>query len=44
MSWLLQTAAMSTAVHVSFQITFFSGHMPRHGIAGLYGRSIIFGF
>ena len=27
-------------VHISFQIVFFSGYMPRSGIAGSYGSSI----
>ena len=35
---------MNIGVHVSFQITvfIFSGYMPRSGIAGSYGKSIIF--
>ena len=27
-------------VHVSFQVMFFSGYMPRSGIAGSYGSSV----
>ena len=34
------SAAINIGVHVSFQITFFSGYMPRSGIAGSYGSSI----
>ena len=33
-------AAMNIGVHVSFQIMFSSGYMPRSGIAGSYGSSI----
>ena len=32
--------AMNIGVHASFQAKFFSGYMPRNGIAGLYGSSI----
>ena len=40
MSWLLlNSAAMNTGVHVSFQIIVFSVYMPRSGIAGSYGNS-----
>ena len=37
-------AAMNTGVHVSFQIRvlIFSRYMPRSGIAGSYGNSILF--
>ena len=31
--------AMNIGVHVSFQIIFFSGYMPRNGIAGSHGSS-----
>ena len=31
---------MNTGVHISFQIIFFSGYMPRSRIAGSYGSSI----
>ena len=31
---------MNIGVHISFQAMFFSGYMPRSGIAGLYGSSI----
>ena len=34
------SAAVNTGVHVSFQIIFFSGYMPRSGIARSYGSSI----
>ena len=34
-------AAMNLGVHVSFQIMFSSGYMPRSGIAGSYGRSVL---
>ena len=39
---LAGAAAVSTGVRVSFQIRvfFFSGYMPRSGIAGSYGSSI----
>ena len=40
---IVNSAAMNTGVHMSFQIMFFSGHMPRSGIAGSYG-SYIFSF
>ena len=35
----VNSAAMNTGVHVSFQITALSGYMPRSGIAGSYGNS-----
>uniref|UniRef100_A0A8C6B9I8 Uncharacterized protein n=1 Tax=Monodon monoceros TaxID=40151 RepID=A0A8C6B9I8_MONMO len=34
---IVNSAAMNTGVHVSFQIMVFSRYMPRSGIAGLYG-------
>ena len=37
---IVNSAAMNTGVHVSFQTVFFSGYMPRSGIAGSYGSSI----
>ena len=37
---IVNRAAMSTGVHVFFRIMFFSGYMPRSGIAGSYGSSI----
>ena len=37
---IVNSATMNTAVHVSLQIMFFSGHVPRSGIAGPYGSSI----
>ena len=36
---ILNSAAMNTGMHVSFWIIFFSGYMPRSGIAGSYGSS-----
>ena len=41
MFWL-NSAAVNTGVHVSFQIRVFSRYMPRSGIVGLYGNSIFF--
>ena len=39
---IVNSAAMITGVHVSFQIQvfIFSGYMPGSGIAGSYGSSI----
>ena len=37
---IVNSAAMNIGVHVSFQIMFFSGYMPRSGIAGSYGSSV----
>ena len=37
---LVNSVAMNTGVHVSFQIMFFSGYMARSGIAGSQGSSI----
>ena len=37
---IVNSAAMNTGVHASFQIKIFSGYMPRNGIAGSYGNSI----
>ena len=37
---IVNSAAMNTEMHVSFQIMFFSRYMPRSRIAGLYGSSI----
>ena len=34
---IVNSAAVNTGVHVSFQIMVFSGYMPRSGIAGSYG-------
>ena len=42
-SAIANSAAVNTGVHVSFQIIFFSGYMPRSGIARSYG-SYIFSF
>ena len=36
---IINSAAMSIGVHVSFQIRVFSGYMTRSSIAGSYGRS-----
>ena len=37
----MNSAAVNIGMHVSFQITVFSGYMPRSGIAGSYGISHI---
>ena len=37
---IVKSAAMNIGVHVYFQITVFSGYIPRSGIAEPYGRSI----
>ena len=37
---IVNTAAMNSGVHVSFQSMVFSGYMPRSGIAGSYSSSI----
>ena len=37
---ILNSVAMNTEVHISFQIMVFSGYIPRSGIAGSYGSSI----
>ena len=37
---IVNSAAMNTGVHVSFQISVFSRYMPRIGIAGSYGNSV----
>ena len=37
---IVNSAAVNTEVHASFQITVFSGYMPRDGIAGSYSSSI----
>ena len=39
---IVNSAVMSTGVHVYFQIMVFSGYMPRSGIAESYGTSILF--
>ena len=33
--------SMNIGVHVPFGIKIFSGYMPRSGIAGSYGRSVL---
>ena len=35
------SAAMNIWVHMSFRIVVLSGYMPRGGIAGSYGSSIV---
>ena len=37
---IVNSAAMSNGIHVSFSISFSSRYMPRSGIAGLYGGFI----
>ena len=37
---IVNSAAVSIGVHVSFQIRIFSGYMPRSGTVGSYGSSI----
>ena len=37
---IVNSPAVNTGVHVSFQILSFSGYVPRSGIAGPYGGSI----
>ena len=37
---IVNSAAMSNGMHVSFSILVSSGYMPRSGIAGLYGGFI----
>ena len=37
---LVNSAAMNVGVHISFQITVFSGYITRSGIAGSYGNSV----
>ena len=37
---IVSNAAVIIGVHVSFWIMFFSGYMPRSGIAGSYGSSV----
>ena len=37
---IVNSAAVNIGVHVSFQIMFFSGYMPRNGIARSYGNSV----
>ena len=37
---IVNSAVMNIEVHVSFLMMFFSGYMPRSGIAGSYGSSI----
>ena len=37
---IVNSAAVNTGVHVSFQTMFFSSYVPRNGIAGSYGSSM----
>ena len=37
---IANSAAMNPGVNVSFQITVFSGYVPRNGTKGSYGSSI----
>ena len=37
---IINSAAMNTAIHISFQIMVFSRCVPRSGNAGSYGSSI----
>lgn len=37
---IVNSAAVNTGVHISFQIMVFSGYMPRIGIAESYGSSV----
>ena len=37
---IVNRTAMNIEVHVCFRTMFFSGYMPRSGIAGSYGSSI----
>ena len=37
---IVNSAAVSIGVHVSFRIRVFPGYMPRSGIAGSYGNSV----
>ena len=37
---IVNSAEMNIGVHVSFRTMFFSGYMPRSGIAGSFGSSI----
>ena len=39
---MVNSAAMNIGVHVSFQIIVLSRYMPRSGIAGSYGKSLVF--
>ena len=37
----MHSAAMNIWVHISFQILVLSGYVPRNGIAGSYGNSLM---
>ena len=41
---IIHSAAMNIGMHAFFQIIVFFRYMPRSGIAGSYGSSIIFFF
>ena len=38
---VVNSAATNIGVHVSFRTMFFSGYMPRRGIAGSYDSSVL---
>ena len=38
---IVNSAAVNTEVHMSIEIGVFSGYLPRSGIAGSYGNSIL---
>ena len=38
---IVNSVAMNIGVHVSFQIMVFPGYMPRSGISGSHGSSIL---
>ena len=38
--FIVNSVAVNIGVHISFQAMFFSGYMPRRGIAGSYDSSI----
>ena len=37
---IVNSAAVNTGVHMSFQIMVFSSYMPKSGTAGSYGSSL----
>ena len=38
---IVNSATVNTGVHVSFWTVLLSGYMPRRGIAGSYGSSVL---
>ena len=38
---IVNSVGVNIGVHASFKITVLSGHMPKTGIAGSYGNSIL---